>query len=128
MRADDLAAKVVRSLLDRQPNLSPDKVEDLVLGCAFPEHTQGMLMAGMLMARGVAILAGLPEDSAAKVVRSLLDRQPNLSPDKVEDLVLGCAFPEHTQGMLMANAESRSGSKTCSRFRWVATTPRFTPS
>lgn len=63
MRADDLAAKVVRSLLDRQPNLSPDKVEDLVLGCAFPEHTQGMLMA-----RGVAILAGLPEDSAAKVV------------------------------------------------------------
>lgn len=63
MRADDLAAKVVRSLLDRQPNLPPDKVEDLVLGCAFPEHTQGMLMA-----RGVAILAGLPEDSAAKVV------------------------------------------------------------
>ncbi len=63
MRADDLAAKVVRSLLDRQPSLSADKVEDLVLGCAFPEHTQGMLMA-----RGVAILAGLPEDSAGKVV------------------------------------------------------------
>ena len=63
MRADDLAAGVVRALLDRQPNLPTDKVEDLVLGCAFPEHTQGMLMA-----RGVAILAGLPEESAGKVV------------------------------------------------------------
>jgi acetyl-CoA acetyltransferase family protein len=63
VRADDLAAQVVRSLLDRQPNLSVDKVEDLVLGCAFPEHTQGMLMG-----RGVAILAGLPEQTAGKVV------------------------------------------------------------
>ena len=63
IRADDLAAGVVRSLLERQPDLSVGKVEDLVLGCAFPEHTQGMLMA-----RGVAILAGLPEETAGKVV------------------------------------------------------------
>jgi acetyl-CoA acetyltransferase family protein len=63
IRADDLAAQVVQALLERQPGLPPGEVEDLVLGCAFPEHTQGMLMA-----RGVALLAGLPETTAGKVV------------------------------------------------------------
>jgi len=63
MRADDLAAQVVGSLLKRNPSMPMDAVEDVVLGCAFPEHTQGMLMA-----RGVALLAGLPQTCAAKVV------------------------------------------------------------
>lgn len=63
IRADDLATQVVKALLERNGGLSPDRVEDLVLGCAFPEHTQGMLMA-----RGVALLAGLPQETAGKVV------------------------------------------------------------
>lgn len=63
LRADDLTTQVVRALLDRNPNLPPGEVEDVVVGCAFPEHTQGMLMA-----RGVALMAGLPEESGAKVV------------------------------------------------------------
>lgn len=63
IRADELAAQVVKRLLARQGDLPLDEVEDLVLGCAFPEHTQGMLMA-----RGVALLAGLPETCGGKVV------------------------------------------------------------
>ncbi len=63
LRADELAAQVVKKLLDRQGGLPLDKIEDLVLGCAFPEHTQGMLMA-----RGVGLLAGLPETAGGKVV------------------------------------------------------------
>jgi acetyl-CoA acetyltransferase family protein len=38
-------------------------VEDLVVGCAFPEGPQGMLMA-----KGISILADLPTESAAKIV------------------------------------------------------------
>jgi acetyl-CoA acetyltransferase family protein len=63
IRADDLAAQVVQALLARQPSLPVEAIEDVVLGCAFPEHTQGMLMA-----RGVALLAGIPQESGAKVV------------------------------------------------------------
>ncbi|MGB5293774.1 MAG: thiolase family protein [Thermoanaerobaculia bacterium] len=63
IRADDLAAQVVVALLDRQPDLPRDAIEDVVLGCAFPEHTQGMLMA-----RGVALLAGIPKEAGGKVV------------------------------------------------------------
>jgi acetyl-CoA acyltransferase len=63
IRSDDLAVQVVKALLQRNPGLPPDSVEDLVLGCAFPEHTQGMLVA-----RGVALLAGLATESGGKVV------------------------------------------------------------
>jgi len=63
IRADDLTAQVVRELIERNPNLPLDRVEDVVVGCAFPEHTQGMLMA-----RGVGLLVGLPEEAAGKVV------------------------------------------------------------
>lgn len=60
---DDLAAQVIKKLMERNANVDPNLIEDLVLGCAFPEGTQGMLLA-----RGVEILADLPIQSAAKVV------------------------------------------------------------
>ena len=63
IRADDLAAQVVVALLERQPDLPKEDIEDVVLGTAFPENTQGMLMA-----RGVSILAGIPETAGGKVV------------------------------------------------------------
>ncbi|MFQ5707281.1 MAG: thiolase family protein [bacterium] len=63
IRADELAAQVVRGLLQRNPQFSKEKIEDVVLGCAFPEATQGMLIA-----RGVSLLAGIPESAGAKVV------------------------------------------------------------
>ena len=63
IRPDDLAAQTVKSLFNRNENINPEDIEDLVLGCAFPEGPQGMLMA-----KGVAILAGIPETSGGAVV------------------------------------------------------------
>ncbi len=63
IRADELAAKVVIGLMERNPKFPKDKIEDVVLGCAFPEATQGMLIA-----RGVSLLAGIPAEAGAKVV------------------------------------------------------------
>ena len=62
IRPDDLASQVVRGLLEKI-NVEQSHVNDLVLGCAFPEGSQGMLMA-----KGVAILAGLPETVGGSVV------------------------------------------------------------
>ena len=62
IRPDDLASQVVRGLLEKI-KVEPSHVNDLVLGCAFPEGPQGMLMA-----KGVAILAGLPESVGGSVV------------------------------------------------------------
>ncbi len=63
VRSDDLTSQVIKTLLERNRNFSPAAVEDVVLGCAFPEGPQGMLMA-----RSVAILAGIPKEAGAKVV------------------------------------------------------------
>ena len=63
IRPDDLAAQVVKGLLARNSSINPDKIEDLILGCAFPEGPQGTLMA-----KGVAILANIPETTGGSVV------------------------------------------------------------
>lgn len=56
-RPEDLGAAVVTDLLKRVPQVDPKQVEDVVLGCAFPEGAQGMNLA-----RIVALRAGLPTD------------------------------------------------------------------
>ncbi|MAR15468.1 MAG: acetyl-CoA C-acyltransferase [Candidatus Marinimicrobia bacterium] len=63
MRSDDLSAQTIKALLERNSNIDHKNIEDIVLGCAFPEGPQGMLMA-----KGVAILSGLPETTTGKVV------------------------------------------------------------
>jgi acetyl-CoA acyltransferase len=54
VRPDDLVAEVVRALVQRT-GIDPAEIEDLILGCAFPEGEQGLNMA-----RLVALRAGLP--------------------------------------------------------------------
>lgn len=63
IRPDDLAAQVVKGLMGRNKKINLDQVEDLVMGCAFPEGPQGMLIG-----RSVVALAGLPQSVPAKVV------------------------------------------------------------
>ena len=52
-RPDDLGIATVRESLQRS-QISPAEVEDVVIGCAFPEAEQGMNMArvAMVMDRG----------------------------------------------------------------------------
>ena len=40
-RPDDLAALVVRSVLEKLPQLDPAQVEDVILGCAQPAGRRG---------------------------------------------------------------------------------------
>jgi len=63
IRPDDLTAQVLNALMDRNPQLKKEQVEDIILGCAFPEGTQGMLLA-----RAAGVLAGFPETTTGKVV------------------------------------------------------------
>ena len=62
VRPDDLAAHVVKGLIERT-GVNPNDVEDLILGCAFPEGEQGFNMA-----RLVGLMAGLPISVAGTTV------------------------------------------------------------
>ena len=63
VRSDDLTAQVILGLMKRNENVPSEVVEDVVVGCAFPEGPQGMLMA-----RSISVLADLPIESGAKIV------------------------------------------------------------
>jgi len=54
-RPEDMGAEVVQELLRRAPGLSPEEIDDVIIGCAFPEGEQGMNLA-----RNIVIRAGLP--------------------------------------------------------------------
>ncbi|BCD87929.1 acyl-CoA thiolase [Pseudomonas solani] len=62
IRPDDLAGQVVKGLVDRL-DIDPNEIEDLILGCAYPEAEQGMNLA-----RIVGFLAGLPQSVAGATV------------------------------------------------------------
>src|SRR2546422_9727861 len=63
VRADDLAALAVKAAVEGVPQLDRSLIEDVILGCAFPEGEQGMNLA-----RLVGALAGLPETAAGVTV------------------------------------------------------------
>ncbi|MFH2103238.1 MAG: acetyl-CoA C-acyltransferase [Chloroflexota bacterium] len=63
VRPDDLAALVIQALLARTPSLDPAMIDDLVIGCAFPEGEQGMNMARM-----IGLRAGLPDTVPAETI------------------------------------------------------------
>jgi acetyl-CoA acyltransferase len=55
-RPDDLAALVIRRLLEKHPAIVPGEIDDVILGCAMPEAESGMNVA-----RIAALRAGLPD-------------------------------------------------------------------
>ena len=63
VRPDEMAATAIQELLKQTPNLDPAQVEDVVIGCAFPEGEQGLNMARM-----VALRAGLPHTVPAETI------------------------------------------------------------
>lgn len=63
VRPDEMGATVIKELLNRTPNLDPAQIEDVVLGCAFPEGEQGMNFA-----RTISIRAGLPDSVPAETI------------------------------------------------------------
>lgn len=62
-RPDDLGAAAIKEAVARVPNLNPAQIEDVIMGCAFPEAEQGMNVA-----RTAAIEAGLPVEVSAMTV------------------------------------------------------------
>ncbi|MEY3845415.1 MAG: 3-oxoadipyl-CoA thiolase, partial [Bacteroidota bacterium] len=76
VRADDLAAIVLKALVERHPNLDQTKIEDVILGCA---NQAGDILGcanqagedNRNVARMASLLAGLPQEVAGETVNRL---------------------------------------------------------
>ncbi len=62
VRPDDLAASVVKGLVEKS-GIDAGEIEDLLLGCAFPEGEQGLNVA-----RLISFIAGLPQSVSAATI------------------------------------------------------------
>lgn len=66
VRADDLAALVIQKLIERNPSLPTDKIEDVIFGCANQAGDDNRNVARMAL-----LLAGLPVTVAGETVNRL---------------------------------------------------------
>ncbi|OME82065.1 acetyl-CoA acetyltransferase [Paenibacillus sp. FSL A5-0031] len=62
-RAEDLGRAVLQGALERLPGLSPELIEDVIIGCAMPEGEQGLNMA-----RTISLYSGLPVTTPAVTI------------------------------------------------------------
>jgi len=63
IRPDDLTAQVIKGLMDKNPMIHKESIDDVVVGCAYPEGPQGHIIG-----KSVGVLAGLPIESTGKVI------------------------------------------------------------
>ncbi len=63
-RSDDMAAVVIQDLMEQTDGkLDPTEIDDVIIGCAMPEGSQGLNFA-----RVIALRAGLPVETPAQTV------------------------------------------------------------
>jgi 3-oxoadipyl-CoA thiolase len=84
VRPDDLAAHVIKGLIDRNPALPPDLIEDVILGAANQAGEDNRNVARM-----AALLAGLPHTAGGVTVNRLCASGLQAIMDASRSLMLG---------------------------------------
>ncbi|NIQ37083.1 MAG: acetyl-CoA C-acyltransferase [Proteobacteria bacterium] len=62
-RSDEIGAAVLKEAVSRAKGLSPEEIDDVIVGCAFPEGDQGLNMARVL-----ALRAGFPDSVPGQTI------------------------------------------------------------
>lgn len=96
VRPDDLGAITIKETLKRANNFDPNRIEDVIIGCAMPEAEQGMNMA-----RNISALAGLPESVPAITINRYCSSGLQSIAYGAERIMLG-----HSKAILAGGAES----------------------
>ncbi|MBC7544708.1 MAG: thiolase family protein [Candidatus Sericytochromatia bacterium] len=84
-RPDDLGVTVVKALMQRVGQLDPNDIEDILVGCAFPEGEQGMNVA-----RLIGLHAGLPFSVAAATVNRFCGSSMQTTHQAVQAIMADC--------------------------------------
>jgi len=98
VRPDDLAAAAIRGLLERT-GLDPRELEDIIMGCAFPEAEQGMNVA-----RIAAFKAGIPYQVPCQTVNRFCSSGLQTIASAAERIMAGfadCIIAGGTESMSM---------------------------
>lgn len=106
-RPDDMAAEVIRALLEKTPQIDPDSIDDVILGCATPEGESGTNVA-----RIAALRAGLPDIVPAVTVNRFCSSGSQTIAMAAERIMAGMA-----DQIIAGGTESMSLVRGNNRFR-----------
>jgi len=84
VRAEDLSAKLMKGLLDRNPEVDPNDIEDVYWGCV-----QQTLEQGFNIARNASLLAGIPITAGATTVNRLCGSSMQAIHDATRAIAMG---------------------------------------
>src|SRR5262245_38986328 len=104
-RPDDLAAEVIRDLLVRAPQLAPETIDDVIMGCATPEGESGANVA-----RIAALRAGLPHEVPAVTVNRFCSSGSQTIAMAAERIMAGmahCIIAGGTESMSLLRGNTR---------------------
>src|SRR5881396_1202077 len=106
-RPDDMAAAVIEDLLRRVPDLPPETIDDVIMGCATPEGESGANVA-----RIAALRAGLPHTVPAVTVNRFCSSGSQTIAMAAERIMAGMA-----EQIIAGGTESMSLVRGNGRFR-----------
>ncbi len=106
-RPDDMAAEVIKALLAKTPQVAPDSLDDVILGCAAPEAESGTNVA-----RIAALRAGLPSSVPAVTVNRFCSSGSQTIAMAAERIMAGMA-----EQIIAGGTESMSLVRGNGRFR-----------
>jgi acetyl-CoA acetyltransferase len=124
VRPDDLAAQVIRGLIERA-KVPPQDIEDIIVGCAFPEAEQGLNIG-----RLIGLLADLPLSVGGMTVNRLCGSSMQAIHIAAGAIGMGageayiCAGVESGVGAALARRVYRHGRDGRERRTAVADHPR----
>jgi acetyl-CoA acyltransferase len=117
-RPDDLAGWVVKEALSRAPGLKPGEVDDLVIGCSFPEAEQGLNVA-----RLICYIAGLPYTVPGQTVNRFCSSGLQAIAIGAEHIMCGFADVIIAGGVESMSMVPMGGNKAVPNLKLVETYP-----
>jgi acetyl-CoA acyltransferase len=117
-RPDDLAAWVVKEAMNRVPGLKPEEVDDMVIGCSFPEAEQGLNVA-----RLINYLVGLPYTVPGQTVNRFCASGLQAIVTGAEHIMCGFADVIIGGGVESMSMVPMGGNKTVPNLKLIETYP-----
>jgi acetyl-CoA acyltransferase len=117
-RPDDMAGWVVREALNRAPGVKPEEIDDLVIGCSFPEAEQGLNVA-----RLIAYLAGLPYQVPGQTVNRFCSSGLQAIAIGAEHIMCGFAEVIIAGGVESMSMVPMGGNKTVPNLKLIEKYP-----
>jgi acetyl-CoA acyltransferase len=117
-RPDDLAGWVVKEALHRAPGVKPAEVDDLVIGCSFPEAEQGLNVA-----RLICYIAGLPYTVPGQTINRFCSSGLQAIAIGAEHIMCGFADVTIAGGVESMSMVPMGGNKTIPNLKLMETYP-----